>query len=307
MNDLFAAHVSDLRKQIHDLQGLETPTFTAGSVLFGGSSGAPAQDNANLFWDDTNDRLGLGTAAPTHPLHLVATFGKGIKLENTANSVYSFLYGGDPGTTVGATTLTYNWRSNAAASASEREDTGLGGCYLTMQASRVDLNAVDTSGTITRLAVFTNTSGCQIFASSADTTQIRTALNLFHRSTGSIANGFGLQMPVQAQDTTTQDVLMANTIWSWVDATHASRKARAQFNVYDTAAREAFRIEASGSAAMIGFLGHVAVVRQTVAAAAPAGGTGAAAGGWDTAAHRDSAITLINDMRTALINLGLCV
>lgn len=40
-------------------------------------------------------------------------------------------------------------------------------------------------------------------------------------------------------------------------------------------------------------------------AACPAGGTGAAAGGWDTAGNRDSAITLINAMRTALINAGL--
>lgn len=39
--------------------------------------------------------------------------------------------------------------------------------------------------------------------------------------------------------------------------------------------------------------------------AAPAGGTGTAAGGWDTAAHRDAAITLINNMRTALVNNGI--
>ena len=39
--------------------------------------------------------------------------------------------------------------------------------------------------------------------------------------------------------------------------------------------------------------------------AAPAGGTGTAAGGWDTAAHRDATITLINTMRTALIAKGI--
>jgi O-acetyl-ADP-ribose deacetylase (regulator of RNase III) len=45
--------------------------------------------------------------------------------------------------------------------------------------------------------------------------------------------------------------------------------------------------------------------------AAPAGGTGAAAGGWDTAQHRDDAITSINAnrtdiaaVRTALVNLA---
>ena len=43
--------------------GLETGA-TAGSVLFAGAAGVLAQDNANLFWDDTNDRLGVGTATP---------------------------------------------------------------------------------------------------------------------------------------------------------------------------------------------------------------------------------------------------
>lgn len=37
---------------------------TAGSVLFAGTAGALAQDNTNLFWDDTNKRLGIGTNTP---------------------------------------------------------------------------------------------------------------------------------------------------------------------------------------------------------------------------------------------------
>lgn len=39
------------------------------------------------------------------------------------------------------------------------------------------------------------------------------------------------------------------------------------------------------------------------AVAAPVGGTGAAAGGWDTAGHRDSAITTINALVTDVTNL----
>jgi len=35
-------------------------------------------------------------------------------------------------------------------------------------------------------------------------------------------------------------------------------------NVFDTASREALRLEASGSAPMIGLLGAAAVVRQTI-------------------------------------------
>lgn len=40
------------------------------------------------------------------------------------------------------------------------------------------------------------------------------------------------------------------------------------------------------------------VVATADAVAVPAGGTGAAAGAWDTAANRDTAITRINDMVT---------
>lgn len=38
--------------------------FTQGSVVFAGASGNYAQKNANLFWDNTNNRLGIGTTSP---------------------------------------------------------------------------------------------------------------------------------------------------------------------------------------------------------------------------------------------------
>lgn len=49
------------------------PTLTSGSILF--SDGTTiAQDNANLFWDDTNNRLGVSTGSSvTSKLHVVDT------------------------------------------------------------------------------------------------------------------------------------------------------------------------------------------------------------------------------------------
>ena len=41
--------------------------FTAGSIIFSGGASF-TQDNANFFWDDTNNRLGIGTATPTQGL-----------------------------------------------------------------------------------------------------------------------------------------------------------------------------------------------------------------------------------------------
>lgn len=46
--------------------------FTQGSVVFAGASGIYSQDNAKFFWDDTNFRLGLGTATPTQQLQMTA-------------------------------------------------------------------------------------------------------------------------------------------------------------------------------------------------------------------------------------------
>lgn len=45
--------------------------FTQGSVIFAGPAGVFAEDNANFFWDDTNNRLGLGIAVPLARLHVV--------------------------------------------------------------------------------------------------------------------------------------------------------------------------------------------------------------------------------------------
>ena len=45
--------------------GSSITSATAGSVLFAGASGVLAQNNANFFWDDTNNRLGLGTTSPS--------------------------------------------------------------------------------------------------------------------------------------------------------------------------------------------------------------------------------------------------
>jgi hypothetical protein len=52
-----------------------TTVFTAGSVVFAGASGVYSQDNASLFWDDTNNRLGVGTATPAVKLEVSSATG----------------------------------------------------------------------------------------------------------------------------------------------------------------------------------------------------------------------------------------
>lgn len=49
--------------------------FTQGSVPFADAAGSLAEDNPNLFWDDTNDRLGIGTASPSSKLYIEGASG----------------------------------------------------------------------------------------------------------------------------------------------------------------------------------------------------------------------------------------
>jgi len=46
--------------------------FTAGSVVFAGSSGVYTQNNSKFFWDNTNMRLGLNTATPQTTLTIIS-------------------------------------------------------------------------------------------------------------------------------------------------------------------------------------------------------------------------------------------
>jgi|GEM_PF-856403 len=48
-------------------------SMTAGSVLFAGTGGLTSQKNANFFWDNTNNRLGVGVNAPGNTLDVGGT------------------------------------------------------------------------------------------------------------------------------------------------------------------------------------------------------------------------------------------
>ena len=59
--------------------GTGSTSFTAGSVVFSNGT-ILTQDNANFFYDDTNNRLGLGTVTPGETLHVVGA----MELDHTA-------------------------------------------------------------------------------------------------------------------------------------------------------------------------------------------------------------------------------
>ena len=80
-----------------------TTQFTQGSVLFAGANGVYSQNNAQLFWDNTNFRLGIGTAAPTQALDLGTTGVGRVGAIFGASSTPTIAYSGGAGT--GPTTV----------------------------------------------------------------------------------------------------------------------------------------------------------------------------------------------------------
>jgi len=97
-----------------------TTALTSGSVPFIGASGALTQDNANLFFDDTNNRLGINTNAPTTTLDV---FGSGIigriNATSTNNAYLGFSSAGTNKWSVGNVQSDHRFRIYNEATTSE--------------------------------------------------------------------------------------------------------------------------------------------------------------------------------------------
>lgn len=100
-----------------------------------------------------------------------------------------------------------------------------------------------------------------IYTKPSTTNAIIDTLKIEAASSGTAAAGFGVGLIFTGESSTTENQDMTRFTVEWVVATHASRTGRAKWIVYDTAAREGIRIEASGTAPMLGFLGASAVPR----------------------------------------------
>lgn len=112
-----------------------------------------------------------------------------------------------------------------------------------------------------------NTSSGQIrtyLEDSSSTSRPNTIL-LDHNSTVTPAAGFGHDILLRGESTTTADRSMAIISTRWAVATDASRRAEMVFSLFDaTTSRTPLHISTSGSAPTIGFLGASPAARQTV-------------------------------------------
>ncbi|TMM56137.1 hypothetical protein FEE95_16040 [Maribacter algarum] len=69
---------------------------TTGSIFFAGTDGTPTEDNSQLFWDNTNNRLGVGTNSPTNKLEVAgATLTQGVLNSNGTAGDPSYRFSND--------------------------------------------------------------------------------------------------------------------------------------------------------------------------------------------------------------------
>ena len=272
-DEVVAAVVASLRERVAVLEAKDTYVRpTAGSVVFAGTNGVLSEDNANLFWDDSNNRLGIGTAAPTvtldvrgitsatryyvspgNSLDAIIELGFG----NTGNrNSYIDFRADDTYTDYALRIIRNNSGANASSQIIHR---GTGN--LQFQALEAATIEIYTNSTIVE----------QILSDGRTSKVINDAVTAatsahfwYHRTSGTPAASFGTDFIVIGDSNGSSDRTMGTDRLIWATATDASRKARRSIFIHDTAARECLRMEASGTAAMIGFLGAAAIVRPTV-------------------------------------------
>jgi len=70
-SEMFLPNVSNV-DPAYRKDGSAMSPFTQGSVMFIDENKRPAEDNSNFFWDDTNNRLGIGTTSPSAKTEVIA-------------------------------------------------------------------------------------------------------------------------------------------------------------------------------------------------------------------------------------------
>lgn len=108
---ILIGNVSNQAIEVTPSAGLLTG-FSTGSVLFIGPSSSIAEDNPNFFWDDTNNRLGIGTASPATTLHVNSSGDVKTRMTSGINGVSSLQMGAVNGIALGWDDLNTNFFIN---------------------------------------------------------------------------------------------------------------------------------------------------------------------------------------------------
>lgn len=244
------------------LAGLAASTLTTANRVVYTLGGGVLGVDADLTFDGTNFAHGgagtFATGTGAVSLNGSTTIPTGKTLTITDITVNRVWYSGTAGLLTGSANLTFNG-TNFAHGGSGTFATGTG------QTSVNGAMVVTGSATFNGTAFIINatTTGIDETVTRAVTSSPVNVLLCKAKSTTTPAAGFGCAWSFRADSDTVVDRTLLEVNNTWVVATDASRTSRSIFYQYDTTAREVLRFEASGSAAMIGFLGASAIVRPS--------------------------------------------
>lgn len=259
----------------------------ATSILINGSHATAAIGIA-----DGSGRVGIGTLTPTGLLHVASN----ITDPSQAGIVLA-----------PAVTLSTGFKAIISAQTDVRPTASINTVYGLLFIP----NIVGTEGVTTNpITGTTNGVFCRIDTQASYDSAITAAINfsaagVSHAGGGTITDLYGFRSDINsgtARVTNSWQVFAAGNAPSYFggDVQHAEGTDLVLGTTTGT------RI-GTATTQKIGFYAATPVVQRAGAAqaAAPAGGTGTAAGGWSTSANRDAAINLINEMRLVLVGLGL--
>lgn len=237
----------------HSSSGTPAASF-GGRLLFNLESATVASRNAgavDVFWTTATD------ATRTSNMNLVVISSAAeviaLKLNNSGISAI----GGNTNSSITANTIAL---TNSGGAVVYQNSQGAAGSAVTIKGS----NAIAANQFVGINFGAVETARFDVAPAAASSAAVVDNLILRRNPpSGTPAAGTGQQLRFTGKSDTTADRDQLVFSAEYVVATDASRTNRGKVLIYDTAAREAIRVEASGTAAMIGFLGAAAVVRQT--------------------------------------------
>src|SRR5262245_2651277 len=213
------------------------------SVLFVVTGPVIAQDNANFFWDDTNNRLGIGSTSPDSPLTFSSGLGKKINLLEGGTIGFGVQSGRMEIFTQGGANIFLG--QGPSGSMTDVAIVSTGNPALELQAG------VSTARAIFAKSAISSTIELTKFALSTSATNTVSTTSTWNTNIGSgtTGNGYGAAFNFQLGTTTTLDQDAVNVRWFWTDATNASRSAAYVIQMVDNAAAlaEKWRLAGNGS------------------------------------------------------------
>jgi len=210
--------------------------FTAGSVVFAGASGVYTQDNANLFWDNANDRLGIGTATPGYKLQAVSA-GAGASEIVASN-------------TAGGERIHLISRNSAGISYAQSQNSQLlvgtfDNFALQFMVNNTTRMLVDTSGNV---GIGTSSPGARIAVAAANTA-VASRGTAYLYSTNSMAANLGGQLSLGGSFTGTSETIFGSIAGRKENGTDNDIGGYLQFSTTNVALGnvERMRIDSSGN------------------------------------------------------------